>query len=741
VGFLHGVGGGLTSITGATTITNPGAECIFIQNAAASNGVTFANVSCTQSGATGVRLVTNAAPITFADLDIAPDANIPALLGTDNTATITTTSGTLNATTANAIQISGASTASRTPLAMVLDSVTSSGGTTNLSLTNVSGSLAMNAGALTAASGAAFSVTGSTATVSYAGAITNAGSGIVLTNNTGGAIAFTGGMALNTGANAAFTATGGGTVSATQNNTSIVNTLATTTATALDIANTTIGAAGLTFRSISVGTAASGPANGISVVNAGSGGLTVSGTSTTAGSGGAIQRTTTRAGQFVTSNNITLQNMTFNNNVTSATSPTASNGTCGNHAGGGNSTSCHAVLHFDTVTGVTLTNITIDGTVKSSLGDGINGNNVTNMSLTQVNVLKAGDENDEEGLKLVGISGTLTLDRCNFQGNQSRGLYAEPFTGPTTVAVSGGVYGDNVAFGANGQQGILVVFRDTSSGSVTVQKDINGVGTLFQNINNHAISVQNVTNGGALSFNISDATFVNDNAAIDMPNSNAAGTYTFNVLNNQMPAIVADATVMNAFNTSAATQQGTISGNVIGQAGVAGSGCNVAGCGGIRLTQQGINAGLLKVAITNNSIHRIQESGIFGIANAGPGKMSLTITGNTITDSDNVGGSAIQPIHLESGASAGNTNLMCVRIGCQTAGAACDASGLKNSLSGAAWLAGVRLRQVVATATVKLSGMGASTPSVYLPTVNTMSGAAAGVSVSGTVVDDGTACP
>src|SRR6185295_4457148 len=71
-------------------------------------------------------------------------------------------------------------------------------------------------------------------------------------------------------------ATNGGIVNATQNNTTIVNTLATGAATALNVANTTIGASGLTFRSISAPSATTDA--GIILINTGSsGGLVVTG--------------------------------------------------------------------------------------------------------------------------------------------------------------------------------------------------------------------------------------------------------------------------------------------------------------------------------------------------------------------------------------------------------------------------------------------------------------------------------
>ena len=132
-------------------------------------------------------------------------------------------------------------------------------------------------------------------TVTFNGAITDTGQGVFLNANTGSTINFTGGLSLSTTTNPGFTATGGGTVSATQNNTTIVNTITTTTGTALNVANTTIGPSGLTFRSISAGTGAGSAGNGIVLDNTGTatanGGLTVTGTGA-AGSGGTIQHKT-----------------------------------------------------------------------------------------------------------------------------------------------------------------------------------------------------------------------------------------------------------------------------------------------------------------------------------------------------------------------------------------------------------------------------------------------------------------
>jgi len=170
-----------------------------------------------------------------------------------------------------------------------------------------------------------------------------------------------------------------------------------------------------------------------------------------------------------------------------------------------------------------MTNTTIDGTTNSSLANGIVGNNVINMTLTQVTVKKAGNELGEDGLKLAGIAGTLNLDRVTITNNTSNGVYAEPFTSTMNMTVSGGTFGINTA--PNGQQGILVVYRGTG-GTVTVQKDVANVGTVFQNIANHGISIQSVASAtpATVNFNIDSATFTSCNAAIDMPNGRAPPT-------------------------------------------------------------------------------------------------------------------------------------------------------------------------------------------------------------------------
>ena len=177
---------------------------------------------------------------------------------------------------------------------VTIDQVNVTGGTSALSLTNVTatatGAINVSNAAFTNTSAAEVLISQGTIPVTLAATATissNAGRSIDIQNRTGGTVTFNGAIT-DTGQGVFLNANigidhqlhraacrsarrptrasprpSGGTVSATQNNTTIVNTITTTTGTALNVANTTIGASGLTFRSISAGTGVSGPAKGI----------------------------------------------------------------------------------------------------------------------------------------------------------------------------------------------------------------------------------------------------------------------------------------------------------------------------------------------------------------------------------------------------------------------------------------------------------------------------------------------
>ena len=264
-------------------------------------------------------------------------------------------------------------------------SITSSGGANNILLSGLTGTATLGAGALSAAAGDGFKVSGGSANVSYSGSIANSaahsvnigsatggtialsgaindtGTGISLTTNTGATINFSGTIIASTGANTAFSATGGGTVNAT--NASSNSTLTTTTGTALNVANTTIGGSNLNFKSIT-STTASGVSAIVLNTTGGSGGLVVTGIGATAGSGGTISNKTVDAISLNSTSNVSLSNMSISiaNNTHSGILGTGVNGfsligssvTGNGVASGSNAGSC--VMLTDTTGAVTFTN-------------------------------------------------------------------------------------------------------------------------------------------------------------------------------------------------------------------------------------------------------------------------------------------------------------------------------------------------------------------------------------------------
>jgi hypothetical protein len=267
--FLWGQGTSLPAI-GGVTILNTGATTKPVLSGTVTVGGsgdtissldvnTGASTGITGSGALGTLTIENAATATTSSGTAFSLSNASGTVNADATTAFTTGNGT---------------------------AFSADQGTANI---NLAGSISSGG------SGRSVSVTNRTGgTATFSGAVSDNGTGIFLNNNTGSSNAFTGGLNISTGTNAAFTATGGGAVTATQNNTSIQNKLKTTTGTALNVANTTIGAAGLTFRSID----SNGGSNGIVLNNTGaSGSLVVTGNAgpcTNAGncSGGAIQNKT-----------------------------------------------------------------------------------------------------------------------------------------------------------------------------------------------------------------------------------------------------------------------------------------------------------------------------------------------------------------------------------------------------------------------------------------------------------------
>ena len=639
----NSTGVGMT-VNGAIFDATPG-NPISVVNA----GITTIGNSGNGTGTSGMLLQNVIGDLSFTDLDIFNDAGTG--LAVSSSGVLNAGAGTgfriavgagvaaINSTGGPAVDIANAS------INLPLNDVRSANSTTTgVSLLNAFGgvgSTAFSAGGSSqitdpgAASGTAFRVDGGNGNVSYAGsitsnsgnavvvsgrasdtvtlsgAITDTGSGISLTGNTGATIAFSGALSLNTGANSAFTATGGGTVTATN----ATNTATTTTATALNVANTTIGAANLNFRSISAGTGAYSAGNGIILNTTGATGRLIVTGNLSAASGGTIRNkdigislTNTLNPAFSWMQLNDFADYAIRGQVVAGFSLAA---TAINGANGNSAAADEGSVRFDELTGsASITNSGISGGF-------------------------------EDNFKLINSSGSL--NRLTF---------------------------DNVTIGSNsltdGNDGITLESAGTAVINATVNNSTftasrgdlfqlnhigNGTGDLVLTNNTFSNNFPGIaTGGGGLSLFTSGL---------------AGGNVTMNITGNTFRDAVGPG-VLIVKSVGPASLTGTFDNNTIGVAGIANSGS----AEGSALKLQTVGQGSMSWNVTNNRIRGYNNYGLEVVAGGGAvaqgGIINTNVTGNLIAQPGNTAGTLSIPkngIHYNIGTVVGDTYNACANIG------------------------------------------------------------------------------
>jgi len=505
-----------------------------------------------------------------------------------------------------------------------------------ISLTNVGGVVSLTNMATSNVTGADVLLSGGAANFTYAGTITNQAtkgrsvdvsgrtggtaqfsglidddaSGISLTNNTGATVNFTGGVDLNTGSNAAFTATGGGTVNVTGS----ANVITTTTGTALNVANTTIGASNLNFRSIN----SNGGASGIILNNTGSsGGLTVSGTGA-AGSGGTIQNKTGDAISLTTTRNVSLTSINVLNN----------------------------------------------------LGSGINGSNVTNFTLASSTIDNNGDDGgaDEAGIRFNNLLGTASITNSTIANSIEDNVRVLNSSGTLSqLTISGTTIRDTETV-SPGNNGLLI----QANGTASITADI----TTSSFLRNRANGIQVVTNdSGTIDVEIgvaatagSGGTFTDNNIGVNIAH-NSSGNLSFDVhrasLSNPNLSNGASPINLNRGATGSGTFSGTVSHNTI-------TNNNSTTGPGIRIVGNGAS-GTMTVKVDSNNVSQIGNFGI-EVLNRDANTPGMTINATIVNNTVNLASAlATEAIRVNAGATSGppaDSGTICADIRGNTASTA-----------------------------------------------------------------------
>jgi large repetitive protein len=674
------------SITGARFDATPGGAYQTV-----SGGTTVIGASGNGVGGSGLVLGSVSGDLAFTNLQIFADGGSALSLtgtGAVNTGAGTGTRVTVGAGVGIFEAIGGpAVNASNATIDLQLASLKSTNSAAaGVSLDTVTGAFSAGSGSsITNAVGTAFNVNAGMATISYDGTITNSagrsvsitnktsgsttfngaitdtGAGIFLNGNTGSTIAFTKQLSLTTGANDAFTATGGGTVIATDT----TSTITTTTGTALNVQNTTIGASGLKLASVSAGTAASGPASGIVLNNTGtSGGLTVN--------GGTIQKTTSHGVSLI-----------------STLSPTFNAVTIKNTGGSG--------IKGTGVTNFSFTNGTIDTT-----GSGTDESNIA------FNTAVAGMESNISGtLIITGSSLTSSVwhgvDVQNFSGTlDTVTIAANTITSPTSTATS---RGSGIRLQALGSATTAANVTKATISNNVISNFPSGAGILAQGGNSNASGPAGMLGvaGSASSIVSITGNQIQGQSPVSRMGTSAIiaavsgkGQGSFDISSNGTVANpltnVAGTAILCGGNGNT-TSTFTVSNNVIvANNTVASNGVG----GGTGVTFGTSDTPDMTWTIANNSISATDGNGILTVARGGTGNLKVKIQNNTVAAPLS---GVRQGIRVDAGNGSSVNDSVCLNI-----------SGNTSAGSGGTTGIGLRKQGTVSTTNAfGISGMAATT--------------------------------
>jgi VCBS repeat-containing protein len=515
------------------------------------------------------------------------------------------------------------------------------GGTVTLASANVATGFNVNAG------GAGISGSGITGgAISFVG-VTSGGNGLTLASSSGsfifnditlattaGGLVLTGGSPAVTVANLDATTTTGAALSGNAGSLTLTagadgSTLTTSAGGVVDLSNMALDVTLLSASS-------TGGTNGIRLAST-TGSFTITGAGTTSGSGGSVANATSRGASFIGAANVSLANMTFTGNGTVNGDAAV---VCGDILNGTN-LNCAAGIHLVNVTGVALTNVAVSGGVQI----GVNGNGVSNLSMSSVSVTNAGNEVNEHGVQFFNLSGASSVTNSAFTGNAARQFAVQNVAASGTLAINTGIF-TGTGSPLTGSDALYAGARLSASISVDAQSS--------SFTNNFSAGVHtDALDSGSVALTVNGGTFTSNGIGIVAATSNSASS-TFTLTNNVLTGTVGN---VIGITKVGGTATGTITGNTIGAPGVPGSGCTAPSCFGIDFT--GTGGGLISATVHNNTVRNFDGRGISASGQQGSGTMNVTISNNVIAEPS---AAAINGIFAQSGALPADTTSVCADI-------------------------------------------------------------------------------
>jgi VCBS repeat-containing protein len=535
--------------------------------------------------------------------------------------------------------------------------------------TNLTAPVVINGGAIAGAAGIAFDVNGGGVGgggVVYDGAINDGpGQSVEVTGRDGGGVTLSGNIADGADVGGGIVVSGNSAGSTTFSGASKVLNTGSGNAVALSSNGNPTGGHLVSFTG-----------GGLDIDTTSGTGLSASnGTLTVGGTGNSIT-TGTGTGLNVDTAGITAGNLNFDsissNGATNGIRLNSTGTTGGlNVTGAGGACATTA----DACTGGTIQSTSQDGVslssaqaitlnrmkIRNNLGNGVRGNNVTNVALRDSVVDNNGDDpaTDEAGLHFTNLLGTSDITRtlvANSPEDNARIVNSSGTLSQLNVTDSTFRDTDTVS---PGNDGLLL---QADGGSITA--DV--LGSDF--LRNRANGLQVITNGtGSMNVEVDDSgtqqsDFDDNNIGVSIAH-NSSGTFSYAVRDltidglNVAPGTGGSASPININLASAATTPmvGTVSGNTI-------TNSNSSTGPGIRMTGNG--SATLTSLVDANTISQVANRGIEVIARDGSNRINATISNNSVTLNNALSADAIR---VDAGAVSTDTTTICADIRGNTA--------------------------------------------------------------------------
>jgi hypothetical protein len=610
--------------TDLSLTTTSGSEAALRVNSHTSGSVTVPSGGTANLSATGgpAADVTSASGSSF-DLDTVSStnsANDGINLDGLGSGAFTATAGTLTGASGITFDLNGGSGKIDYP-----GSLGNGSGTTAVDITGRSGGTGVNGVTLSGSisdtndTGGTINVssnTGGDVTLSGSSKQANTGTsdGVIYSTNSGGSLTLSGGnLDIDTTTAKGLEADN---TSGTLTVTGTGNTINTTTGRGLNMNSTTVGSSNATFDSISSGTGASGPANGIKLNNTGTTGtlfVTGGAGSTADGTGGTIQMTSGNGVDLRGTHKASLEQMNLTNT-----------GDSGSYDDGGD---------LD----MNLMNITGAGDAVASVG------------------------NPEAGTTWVNNIGSSSVSNSTVTGAFGNGLDWQPTAGPGTLDVSSSKYNNEGNAGvqvippssANNTTNVDFTYTGgeikgtaaeglaaTGAGAATVHADVEGVdmANTAGNPTNFGVEFNSNTTGHLLA--------KLNNSTIKYAGSSAASAVTMT----QIGTAQADITITNNTIGTPGTNPADVDSGTVGNHGI---------------SLLGDADTTTRIDIENNTISHTDLRGIHLLlqdfqSGAGISHMDATVKNNTVNtpDADDSGVTHLNGILLEDH----QTNVFCADV-------------------------------------------------------------------------------